>query len=95
MFRLIRYLLAIGSIALAILVVYLGITGHPKPVWPLYVLPPAFILNAIILIKDGTPAGGRFGRLVRLWLDVKEADLRERLARTKLSKQDNSQRPQS
>jgi uncharacterized membrane protein YhaH (DUF805 family) len=79
------YLLAVGSIALAIWVIHEGMISHPRPVWPLYVLPPAFILNAVMLVTSAPSGSGRIGRLVRLWLDVKEADLRERLGHTKSS----------
>jgi hypothetical protein len=78
----IRGILALCSVAAACFVVYAGFHEHPQPIWPLYVVPPILILNAFCLLSGRAP-NFRISKLIGLWLDAKEAELRARAQRTK------------
>ena len=84
MWKIARYLMALVSIAGAIWVIFEGVSYHPKPIWPLYTMPLLLVLNAFLLVVPRSREG-QIVRLFRLWLDVKEADLRGRLTHTKSS----------
>jgi hypothetical protein len=85
----IRYLLAIGSVIAAALIIHEGVTEHKSVIWPLFVLPPLFALNAFVLVATAARRyENRLGRIIKLWFEVKEADLRARLPRTKSSEPD-------
>ena len=71
------------SIGFAAWVIYMGATQSVRPIWPAIVFPPALIINAILLLIGAGIKGGRLGRIIGLWLEVKEADLRKRLASIK------------
>lgn len=75
--RWIRYLLAILSVVAAVGIIYEFFAHHPRPEWPIFVLPPLFILNAFCLLnlKSGE---NRIFKLVSLWFDAKEKELRDR-----------------
>jgi len=53
--------------------------GRPDPLWPALLLPPGLFLNVVYLMFHHPIQGqGRLLRLVGLWLDAKEAELRKR-----------------
>ena len=52
--------------------------GRPDPLWVL-LLPPGLLLNVVYLLFHYPIQGqGRLLRLIGLWLDAKEAELRKR-----------------
>lgn len=80
--RLLRGLLAILSMGLAIWIVYFDIKYWRQltdPIWLAVGAPPILLLNAFCLISMKSNGGPRIFRLLSLWLEVKESDLRSRL----------------
>jgi hypothetical protein len=58
---------------------------HPQPEWPIIAIPVFCILNLIYLFLSYPSAAAtpiRLVRLIRLWLDAKEADFRRRAENT-------------
>ncbi len=83
--RLLQGLLAIVSVAVAVWIVFYGIMyggDASDPIWAYFVFPLIFLLNAFCLVSDKANGGPRIFRLLNLWLEVKENDLRSRLRGT-------------
>jgi hypothetical protein len=84
----IRYVLILASAAALVLVLYaiheqIQDFGHLDfddwRDWVAIMIPPALVLNLVYLVFGvSRSTSGRFSRLVGLWLDAKEAELRKR-----------------
>jgi hypothetical protein len=74
------------SIANGILVLGMAfsVTSIPQRERPGFIFIIAMLLmNFIYVVRNPPPAGSRLGRIVSLWLDAKERELRERAGKTK------------
>jgi uncharacterized membrane protein YhaH (DUF805 family) len=89
--RLTRYILIVASAAALIGILHsIAVDGPTEPKWANFAVPAALILNLVYLLfgvkaeslgaNAKTPT--RLFRLVSLWLDAKEAELRKRAAKT-------------
>jgi hypothetical protein len=83
--RLVRYVLIVSSSAALIAIFYEILTerGTPDPRWLEFAIPAGLALNIAYLLFAGHGVGksSRLMRLVSLWLDAKEAELRRRASR--------------
>lgn len=78
----IRWVLIGLSAASAGFIIYEAVHDHPSPAWVGFVVPLGFALNIFYLLRSGPrKASGRIGRLIGLWMDAKEAELRRRSKR--------------
>jgi hypothetical protein len=78
----IRWVLIGPSAASAGYIIYESIHFHPSPDWVGLVVPLCLALNIFYLLRSAPQkASGRIGRLIGLWMDAKEAELRRRSKR--------------
>jgi hypothetical protein len=78
----IRWVLIALSAASAGYIIYVSIHDHPRPDWVGLVVPLGFALNIFYLLRSAPhKASGRISRLIGLWMDAKEAELRRRSKR--------------
>ena len=78
--QLLRYLLLAASAGTAGFLIYVSITGRVQAPWFVYGWAAACVVNFVYLLLERPPVGSiRLFRLVALWLDAKESELRARI----------------
>ena len=79
--QLLRYLLLVASAGTAGFLIYVSITERVHEPWFVYGWAAACVLNFLYLLLERAPVGGiRLFRLVSLWLDARESELRARIS---------------
>jgi hypothetical protein len=83
---LLRIILLIGSASLLAFFAYQINYEHMHPDWRMYGLMIFLSLNFVYLLLGNRPSSGRIFRLISIWFDAKESELRQRADRSRQDK---------
>jgi hypothetical protein len=79
MWQLVRFYLVVASLAVCFWIVWTKLKGSSDPLWLDMLVLGSFVLNVIYLLLGKTAREpSRLARLIGLWFDAKEVELRRR-----------------